>query len=131
MCASENVVQIKNQAEWTFYASWPSKLGGETKNTERRLRERLLKDSFELQPLTQIPNVNHLWCTGNCIVGRKGQGRSNTGLGVYIPSGRNRRWLQPREPGYKFEMCYRGAPKVFVMFHTHLHSAAVQEFWSI
>lgn len=57
MCVSENVAQIKNGVEWTFYASCPSGFGEETKNTERRPRERLLKESCEPQPLTQITNV--------------------------------------------------------------------------
>lgn len=60
MCTSENMVQIKNGAEWTLYAPCPSELGEETKNTERRPRERLLKEYFVLQPLTHIVNVNHL-----------------------------------------------------------------------
>lgn len=76
MCVSENVAEIKNGAEWTFYASWPSELGVETKNTERRPREKLVKESCELQPITEITNVNHFCCTGNGAVGGKGQGRS-------------------------------------------------------
>lgn len=64
MCTSENMVQIKNGAEWTFYASCPSE---ETKNTERRPRERLLKEYCKLQPLTHITNVNRLCFTGNTM----------------------------------------------------------------
>lgn len=55
---------------------------GETKKTERRPRERLLKESCELQPLPPITTVNHLCCA----VGRKGQGRPNTRLGASISS---------------------------------------------
>ena len=88
MCTSENMLQIKNGAEWTFYASCPSELGEETKNTERRPRERLLKEYCKLQPLTQTTNVNQLCFTGNSTMGRRRarQKLANTGFGVYILS---------------------------------------------
>jgi len=77
------MVQILKGAEWTFYASCTSELGEETKNTERRPTERLLKDYCKLQPLTHITNVNHLRFTGNSTMGRR-KARQNSLLTLVL-----------------------------------------------